>query len=112
MKNLKNYVPITLEQIEAKYIGTNLTGTGDDLYWLVYSPEIVFIIDKYETEGKYPYNRDIEDLAHQYLFPEIEQDKDNRQLAHIVYNSQSYRHAKKQFCKTNKLINTKLCEQD
>lgn len=92
MKTLENYNPIGLEIVRKKYLQTEKEHKNEHDYWLVYSPEIVAIINDYVASGKYPYNSDIEDLVQKKLFPDIKHDLNNRTFAHIVYNSQSYRH--------------------
>jgi hypothetical protein len=93
-KNIEKYVAIDLKEVEAKYIITSKEQSKDDNYWLVYSPEIVEIIDNYIKEGKYPYNSDIENLVQQKLFPHIEHTKENRVFSHIVYTSQGFRQSR------------------
>jgi len=93
-KAIENFVAIDLKEVEAKYTVTEAEQKKDASYWLVYSPEIVAIIDEYANGGNYPYNRDIENLTQSKLFPHIGQSEDNRTFAHIVYTSQSFRHAR------------------
>lgn len=65
-----------------------------------YSPEIVALIDEYEAAGKFPYNRNIERLVRERLFPgipdpsigEVFQDGRCPFLSAIVYHTQSFRH--------------------
>jgi hypothetical protein len=92
MKTSENYVPIGLDIVREKYLQTEKEYKNEPDYWLVYSPEIVAIINDYVASGKYPYNSDIEDLVQEKLFPDIQHNLSNRTFAHIVYNSQSYRH--------------------
>lgn len=93
-KSIKNFIAIDLKEVEAKYTTTKDEQRNQNNYWLVYSPEIVAIIDNYVSEGNYPYNRDIERLTNEKLFPHIGQSEDNRTFDHIVYTSQSFRNAR------------------
>jgi len=93
-KHIEHFVAIDLKEIEEKYTTTVQQQSKDANYWLVYSPEIVAIIDNYVSEGNYPYNRDIEKLTQEKLFPHIGHSEENRTFAHIVYTSQGFRHAR------------------
>lgn len=63
--------------------------------WDGYSPEVVSIIDEYVSQGNYPYNREIEKLVNEKLFPEVIDSLDgahqSRHFSLIVYNSQCFR---------------------
>lgn len=92
--SIEKFIPINLKEVELKYTTNEKEHSKEDSYWLVYSPEIVEIIDKYVMDGNYPYNRDIENIVQAQLFPHIEQTEDNRTFSHIVYTSQSFRRSR------------------
>ena len=87
---MKNYKSISLKEVEEKYINPSTETRKSPDFWLVYSEEIVKIIDDYVASGQYPYNRDIENLVNKKLFPNMVQNELNRDFSHIVYNSQSF----------------------
>lgn len=87
---MKNYKAITIEEVREKYTLTSKQQSKDPDYWQVYSPEIVKIIDDYVASGEFPYNRDIENLVNQKLFPELTNIEENRIFSHIVYTTQSF----------------------
>lgn len=89
---MKNYKAISIEEVKDKYTITSKEQSKTDDYWQVYSPEIVKIIDDYVASGEYPYNRDIENLVNQKLFPEMVNSEENRIFSHIVYTTQSFVH--------------------
>ena len=89
---MKTYKAISINEVRENYTITSKQQSKKEDYWLVYSPEIVKIIDDYILSGEYPYNRDIENLVNQKLFPELVQSEENRIFSHIVYNTQSFVH--------------------
>jgi len=89
-KEIENYKAISLDELR-DFILNNESKKKLPEYWLIYSPEIVAIIYEWVEAGNYPYNRDIENLVQQKLFPEINHSEDNRIFAHVVYTSQGYR---------------------
>jgi len=91
MKN-KNYIAISLAEVKEKYTLTAGQQSKNPDYWNVYSPEIVQIIDDYVLSGEFPYNRSIEELVNQKLFPEMQSNEENRIFSHIVYTTQSFVH--------------------
>jgi hypothetical protein len=110
MTTLEQFKPIPREEqlafLERSYrsfrttMGDAVVGNRD---FESYSPEIVALIDEHIASGKYPFNRDIEALARERLFPHLpvptkelleRMSQQCPYLSRIVYNSQQYRHAR------------------
>lgn len=89
---MKNFKSISIKEVKENHISPSNEQRKKPDYWLVYSEEIVKIIDDYVASGEYPYNRDIEDLVNKNLFPDMVQSEENRIFSHIVYNTQSFVH--------------------
>lgn len=96
-KQIENFIPLNLAEVEQYVLNQDLKKKNPD-YWLVYSPDIFALINDYAAAGNYPYNFDIENLVYQKLLPQMEYIprqgfEGNSIFAHIVYNTQCYRHA-------------------